>query len=103
VDIATARMLGELPSNLQVRGWSLVRQDSRICEVSGPRWYRWYIAVYQRRYEPSIDDDRLVSSMHDGWIRVSTASLQSPSWVDAYTDAMQLMEEADRHRTPGGS
>jgi hypothetical protein len=100
MDIATARMLAELPLHLRQRGWTFIRDQSREYRTLGSTWY---IAVYERPYDPNVDHGRFANPTRDGRARVSTNSMRSPSWADAYNDAVQMMEEIDRRRKPGGS
>lgn len=97
MDLATARMLEEIPPPLKIRGWRFVRQESRSY---GALASIWYIAVYVRPYEPGTDDEPVARPTPEGLIRVSTHSARSPSWVDAYHDAVQQMQEIDRKRKP---
>lgn len=98
MDEATIRMLEDLPPGLKRMGWQLVHRESG---ASSTRDATWYIAVYVRRFEHGVDDDRFAVVANDGFIRVSTNQAQSPSWADAYGDAVQMMEEIDRRRKPG--
>lgn len=95
MDRATVRMLEELPPPLKIRGWKFVPKDSRSY---GAMATIWYIAVYVRPFEADIDDERFARPTRDGLIRVSTHSARSPSWVDAYHDAVQMMRQIDRKR-----
>jgi hypothetical protein len=97
MDIATARMLAEIPPHLRDRGWTFMRSQSREYRTLGATWY---IAVYERPYDENVDHKRFANPTREGRARVSTNSTRSPSWTDAYTDAVQMMEDIDRHRKP---
>lgn len=98
MDVVPIRMLEELPPPLKIRGWRFVPKDSRSY---GALATIWYIAVYVRPYEAGVDDERFARPSRDECIRVSTHSSRSPSWVDAYHDAVQMMQEIDNRRKPG--
>jgi hypothetical protein len=95
MDVATIRMLGELPGDLISRGWEFVRRDSRRYQILGDVRC---IAVYTRPHDPGIDDDRFTGKIHNGNVRVSTNSSHSPSWEDAYRDAIDQMRFLDSRR-----
>ncbi len=97
MDIATARMLAELPPHLRQRGWMFMHGQSHEYRNIAATWY---VAVYERPYDENVDD---VRPTRERRVHVSTNSMRSPSWADAYTDAVQRMEEIDRRRKPGGS
>lgn len=92
MDAVTLRMLENLPPWLKAQGWTLVRHESRPSTTMGTPWY---ITVYERRYDHDIDDDHVIQPTDDGYARVSTDGARSPSWADAYNDAVHLMEEVD--------
>ena len=98
MDAVTLRMMENLPPRLKAQGWKFVRHESRPYTTMGTPWY---IAVYERRYDHGIDDDRFIQPTEDGYARVSTDQARCPSWVDAYNDAVQMMEEIDGRRKPG--
>lgn len=98
MDVATVRMLEDIPPQLTAQGWRFVRRDSREHRTLAATWY---IAVYERRFEPGTDDERFARPTRDGVIRVSTNPYRSPSWVDAYNDAVQRMEFIDSRRKAG--
>jgi hypothetical protein len=95
MDPATRRLLNNIPNHLQRRGWRFFAQDSR---PSGILASRWYIVVYRRPYEPDIDIERFARPTRDGYVEASTSSSRSPSWEQAYRDAIERMESIDSKR-----
>ncbi len=100
VDAETVQMLQELPTDLQVRGWTVVVAETRVIESVNGFQFR---AVYSRPFVDAIDKERGSSATYDPRtrqhiVRVSTLKDQSPSWHDAHQDAIQRMREADAKR-----
>jgi hypothetical protein len=89
---------GELPDDLKVRGWELVRHEStrhRLLEAE------WYDVVFRRPFDPGIDDESLPLMVRDNcrsWVRVRTNAARSASWNAAHHDAIGLMRAIDDRR-----
>lgn len=96
MDHEARQLVHELPDNLRTRGWTNARQESTIHRLPGAEWYT---VVFQRPFEPGVDDEKQVSvvrSNRKDFVRVSTDSLRSASWDEAFRDAIKLMHQADQ-------
>jgi hypothetical protein len=58
------------------------------------------VAVYVRRYEPGIDDERWRDMTLYGFVRVTTDEAHGPTWNAARENAVARMNEVDESRTP---
>ncbi len=99
MDGDTLRMLQDLPSDLQERGWELVVSESGVLRWGAePRYFK---AVYMRAFDQGVDDEHRVAMVYRNGrhcVRVSTNQLRSSSWDDAFQDAMKLMRQIDARR-----
>jgi len=93
-------VLAQIPDDLAAMGWEWVRSESEPVTTMGSAWYK---AVYVRPFEQGIDDEGVVTVVHQSdrrWVRVSTAGNHSVSWDAAHEEALELMREADANRKP---
>lgn len=98
MDHDARQLFQELPDNLRTRGWTNARQESTIHRLPGAEWYA---VVFLRPFEPGVDDETSVSVVRNNrrdFVRVSTDSLRSSSWDEAFRDAIELMHKADNPR-----
>jgi hypothetical protein len=91
----TARMMTDIPASLKTRGWRFIKSASRMSYTSPPAC----VAVYARRYEPGIDDERWIALTLYGLVRVTTDEANGPTWYAAREDAVTRMSEIDASRT----
>jgi hypothetical protein len=89
---------GELPEDLKVRGWELVRHESTLHRLPGVEWYD---VVFRRPFDPDVDDESLTLMVRDNrrsYVRVCTNAARSASWNAAHHDAIGLMRSIDGRR-----
>lgn len=103
MDHEARQLFQELPEPLKVRGWTNSRQESTIHRLPG---VEWYTVVFLRPFEPGVDDEdspSVVRSNRKHFVRVSTDRLRSPSWDQAFRDAIELMHKSDQPRPDLGT
>ena len=96
MDHDARQLFQELPETLRARGWTNARQESTIHRLLGAEWYA---VVFLRPFEPGVDDEdspSVVRSNRRHFVRISTDSMRSPSWDQAFRDAIELMHKADQ-------
>lgn len=84
-----------LPVDLDAHGWKQVRQESTVHRLQDAKWYA---VVFMRPFNPNIDDEnssQVVRMNRRTYVRISTNSVRSVSWVAAHDDAIGLMRAAD--------
>jgi hypothetical protein len=60
-DYAGRYVLGDIPVDLQIRGWELVPSQLTVFITFGGPWYQ---AVYARPFDPTVDDEALHLRRH---------------------------------------
>lgn len=98
MDTFSAQMLEHLPDHLVMSGWRFVRRKSHRTTFSG---VRRCVAIYERPYDPDVDDHR-VAVVIDDTVQVSTRGMMSLTWRHAYQHAIEDMEFIDRRRRAVG-
>ena len=98
MDHDVRQLHGDLPEDLKIRGWELVRHEStrhRLLEAE------WYDVAFRRPFDAGVDDERVTLVVRDNrrnWIRVRTNDSRSSSWNAAHQDAIGLMRAIDGRR-----
>ncbi len=98
MDHDARQLFQDLPEPLRNRGWMNSRQESTIHRLPDVEWYS---VVFMRPFEPGVDDEdsaSVVRSNRKQFVRVSTNTLRSSSWNEAFQDAIGLMHKADEPR-----
>lgn len=97
MDQIPIHMLADLPDDLQSPGWQLLPEDT---DVYGFTDSAQYIAVYERHFDPDIDDLRAMSTQPEdrgSRARISINQATCTSWEDAHPHAIEMMRDGDAY------